>query len=293
MSIKVADEVWIGCALLHKEQPNRASFSNKEIINRIKKENLFGTLRVGVQVHVNLHCVANLPANPAKYRMLYKLSDGTKRLFSDSDDYHPSRENGRIIPEAFDVPETYRYLLNWYIEDYSPLTQQKEDKHPDGSITVESVELPNEKDLANFSYNCPVNFSGICKECQLFLSEDEIKKALIAKLKEDNWRIEKTAMGNAHGVDIAAVNGTATLYIEAKGEGSLVPMRINYFLAVLGELLQKMDDPNKQYAIALPAYQQYSNLISRLPLWVKQQLKLQFFIVKKFQGKYVIGHICY
>lgn len=85
--------------------------------------------------------------------------------------------------------------------------------------------------------------------------------------------INKTAMGKAHGVDIVVTKQPdESLLIEAKGEGSLEPMRVNYFIAVLGELLQKMDTSNKQYAVALPAYQQYASLINRLPLWVKQQL---------------------
>jgi hypothetical protein len=36
---------------------------------------------------------------------------------------------------------------------------------------------------------------------------------------------------------------SARWVIEAKGGGSLNPMRVNYFLAVLGELLQRMSDP--------------------------------------------------
>jgi hypothetical protein len=80
-------------------------------------------------------------------------------------------------------------------------------------------------------------------------------------------------MGKAHGVDIVVTKQPdESLLIEAKDEGSLEPMRVNYFIAVLGELLQKMDTSNKQYAVALPAYQQYASLINRLPLWVKQQL---------------------
>ena len=34
-SIKVADEVWIGTALLHREQPARESFSTAEIVDRV------------------------------------------------------------------------------------------------------------------------------------------------------------------------------------------------------------------------------------------------------------------
>ena len=297
MDIKVADEVWVGCALLHKELPHRASFSDKEIIDRVKQENVFGEVRIGITWHVGLHCVANVPSNKARYRMLYKLSDGTKRLFRESDDYHFSREGGKTIPEGSELPEEYRYLLKWYTENYNTGVPPQPIRtiDPPKGFEVESVELGNEKQVADFSYNCPSNSKGLCKECSLFLSEDEVKKVLIAKLTKDNWNINKTAMGKAHGVDIVAMKQPdGTLLIEAKSEGSLVPMRINYFIAVLGELLQKMDASNKQYAVALPAYQQYASLINRLPFWVKQQLKLNFFLVKKqSEGRYAVGHIAY
>lgn len=42
-------------------------------------------------------------------------------------------------------------------------------------------------------------------------------------------------------------------------------MRVNYFLAILGELLQRMDDPNAKYSIALPDFPQFRRLWNRLP----------------------------
>mgnify|MGYP000678186755 FL=1 len=44
-SIKVADEVWIGCTLLHFENPIREDFSISEIVDRVAKENIYGKLR--------------------------------------------------------------------------------------------------------------------------------------------------------------------------------------------------------------------------------------------------------
>jgi hypothetical protein len=128
LEIKIGDEVWIACALLHRENPERTSFSDSEIANGVKKESIADSFRVGVQWHIALHCVANKPANPSRLRMLYQLPDGTKRLFRYSDDYHFSREDGKITPEACDIPESYRYLLKWYKDTYNQSTPKQPDK---------------------------------------------------------------------------------------------------------------------------------------------------------------------
>ncbi|MDP9379453.1 MAG: hypothetical protein M3Q29_04755 [Chloroflexota bacterium] len=70
--IKVADEVWIAAALLHREHPDRPDFSIAEIVDRVAQEGLHKPLRPGVQIHATLHCVANKRPNPGTYRMLYQ-----------------------------------------------------------------------------------------------------------------------------------------------------------------------------------------------------------------------------
>lgn len=115
-SIKVADEVWIGCALLHYENPHRVDFSTGEIVDRVARENIFGELRPGVRVHVDQHCVANRPPNPAKYRMLYETRSGYRRLWRPGDDFHPSRAPGKTCPDASDIPGRYHFLFEWYRE---------------------------------------------------------------------------------------------------------------------------------------------------------------------------------
>ena len=59
---KVADEVWIATALLHREQPERKDFTIQEIRERVEREAMTETLRPGVYVHIVQHCVANRPA---------------------------------------------------------------------------------------------------------------------------------------------------------------------------------------------------------------------------------------
>ena len=51
-----------------------------------------------------------------------------------------------------------------------------------------------------------------------------------------------------------------------------------------------MDSPKKTYAIGFPAYLQYAKLIIKLPQWIKNQLNLRFYLVKKItKEKYIVG----
>lgn len=112
--VKVADEVWIATALLQREHPERADFTAKEITDRAQRENITGALRKGVYVHALLHCVANLPPNPGRYRMLFETAKGRRRLFRPRDRYDPKREGGKTVPAPDAIPPEYRELLDWY-----------------------------------------------------------------------------------------------------------------------------------------------------------------------------------
>jgi hypothetical protein len=99
VAVRVADEVWIGLALLHREQPDRISFTAAEIRRRIEKE----------KVHV--------APTSGTYRMLLRLPDGSYRLHRHGDECHP-RRSGKMTPVRGELPEPYRYLLDWYDRDY-------------------------------------------------------------------------------------------------------------------------------------------------------------------------------
>ena len=113
-ALKVADEVWIAAALLHHEHPEAADFAVEAIVERARQEGLHKPLRPGVYVHVIQHCVANRPANPGRYRMLFETDQGRRRLFRKGDPYHPDREGKKITPEPEELPEGYHDLLSWY-----------------------------------------------------------------------------------------------------------------------------------------------------------------------------------
>lgn len=122
---KVADEVWIVTALLHRENPKREDFTVDEIMKRATEEFEEETLRPGVYVHVMQHCVANRAPNPGRYRMLTETAPGRRRLFRLGDSYHPQREGSKTAPSREDLPEKYRLLIDWFREWNSDTTEAR------------------------------------------------------------------------------------------------------------------------------------------------------------------------
>jgi hypothetical protein len=116
--IKVADEVFVATALLHRENPEREDFTIGEIVDRAEREHLFGEVRPGVRVHISLHCVANRPPNPGRYRMLYATADRRRRLLREGDNVHPQR-TGKTFPDPEDLPQQYHDLIEWAKKRYA------------------------------------------------------------------------------------------------------------------------------------------------------------------------------
>ncbi len=118
------------------------------------------------------------------------------------------------------------------------------------------------------------------------ITEDEVKAAVEAHLREEGFRVQ-VAWGRTRGIDIEAVHQDGRrCVIEAKAEvGTAGPQQVNYFLGMLGELLQRMDDPNATYGIALPDNRQYRGLVDRLPLVAKARLGLVVFWVSRAGGE--------
>src|SRR5271168_2256365 len=112
--VKVADEVWLALASLQRQHSNRSDFSIEEIMESARSQNIYGSLRPGVYVHVVQHCVANRPPNPARYRMLFETAPGRRRLFRSGDNYDTARQGAKIVPAREDIPSEYAALLDWY-----------------------------------------------------------------------------------------------------------------------------------------------------------------------------------
>ena len=116
------------------------------------------------------------------------------------------------------------------------------------------------------------------EEDQNPLSEDRIKAVLKDWLENQGWQTQ-IAWGKERGVDIEAIRGDQRWLIEVKGPGSRNAMRVNYFLAILGELLQRINDPTARYSIALPDLQQYRRLWERLPKLAKERTGITLLLV--------------
>jgi hypothetical protein len=116
-------------------------------------------------------------------------------------------------------------------------------------------------------------------------SEAVLKKVLAEWLIAQGWTV-KVAWGYEHGIDIDAKKENERWIIEVKGQGSLNPMRVNYFLGILGETLQRMKDQNAKYSIALPDMQQFRNLWQRLPSLAKSRTEITAIFVNE-QGSVI------
>ncbi len=117
LELRVADECWVALAKLHQQHPDRNGFTAREIIDQVGR-NASGRVRPGVQPHVYQHLVANVAPNSARYRMFYRLDEGTYRLFKPGDGHHPDR-GGKTQPSRDELPAEYHGLLDWYEQVYS------------------------------------------------------------------------------------------------------------------------------------------------------------------------------
>jgi hypothetical protein len=102
------------------------------------------------------------------------------------------------------------------------------------------------------------------------LTEDEVKIRLLDWLRHKEWN-PVPQMGKKRGIDIDAQRGDEHWVIEVKGCGSRPQMRVNYFLAVLAELLQRMKTGNARYSVAFPDHPQFKKLWNGLPPLAKSR----------------------
>ena len=139
--IKVADEIWLATSLLHREHPEREDFSVIEIVERAMKEALAGGYRPGLQIHASTHCVANKPPNPARHRMLSETRRGRRRLFRPGDKFHRDRKSGKTHPDPENLPQKYRYLIDWYEHDYAKQNGNAAGGLPRGGTLADLVQF--------------------------------------------------------------------------------------------------------------------------------------------------------
>ncbi len=119
------------------------------------------------------------------------------------------------------------------------------------------------------------------------LAEDDVKNAVKAYLEAQGYAV-RVAWARARGIDIVATRPGSRLVLEAKGEAPLQPQQVNYFLGAIGELVQRMDNPDSTYGLAFPDNKQYRGLVSRLPSLARERLGLRVFFVSRSLGKLTV-----
>jgi len=114
------------------------------------------------------------------------------------------------------------------------------------------------------------------------ITEDEVKAAVRDYLLALGYSVE-VAWERTPGIDIDARHPSRKRHIiEAKAEtGSSGAQQVNYFIGMLGELLQRMDDEDATYGIALPENRQYRGLVERLPRLARDRIGLHVFWVAR------------
>lgn len=83
------------------------------------------------------------------------------------------------------------------------------------------------------------------------LSEDEVKEAVKTYLEAQGFEVT-VAWARTRGADIVATRPGSRLVLEAKGQVLVQSQQANYFLGALGELVQRMNDADSTYGLALP-----------------------------------------
>lgn len=121
------------------------------------------------------------------------------------------------------------------------------------------------------------------------ITEDEVKAAIRDYLQDRGYEVS-VAWGRERGIDIEA-RGPDRLVIEAKGSATLQPQQVNYFLGAIGELVQRMNDPNARYGLALPDNRQYRGLVERLPALGRSRLDLTIYFVRHDGQRHVVTEV--
>jgi hypothetical protein len=62
--------------------------------------------------------------------MLFETGEGRRRLFCESDPYHPAREGAKTCPQKENVPSDYHGLIDWYKKEYTNRRSSAERQDP-------------------------------------------------------------------------------------------------------------------------------------------------------------------
>jgi hypothetical protein len=113
------------------------------------------------------------------------------------------------------------------------------------------------------------------------VSEQAVKTAVKTYLEEQGWSV-RVAWGHAdraRGADIDANRSAERLMLNARGGAPNPRQQVNNFLGAVGELVQRLRDPNTRYGLALPDNLQYRRLIGRLPRLARERIVQVVYLV--------------
>jgi len=96
------------------------------------------------------------------------------------------------------------------------------------------------------------------------LNDRHIKQILEGFLTSQDWKVVIN-WGDNHRIDIEARRGLERWIIEVEDCESKNSVPVNAFLMVLGKVLQRMDDSDCKYSIALPDIEPFRRLWERMP----------------------------
>jgi hypothetical protein len=117
------------------------------------------------------------------------------------------------------------------------------------------------------------------------ITEDEVKEAVRARLTARC----RGCVGPHPSDHRCPAPRLPPLPHQAKAEaGRNGPQQVNYFVGMFGELVQRMDDVQASYGIALPDNRQYRGLVNRLPALAKEWLRLAVFWVSRERDALIV-----
>jgi hypothetical protein len=114
-----------------------------------------------------------------------------------------------------------------------------------------------------------------------YIPEKKIKYFLEEFLASQGWVQDLGGTAFNRDIDIAATRGEEKWVIDIKSPDSLAGDIVNSFVAVLGRILQRMDDNNCKYSIALPDIKPFRRLWERLPELAKNRTRITALFVSE------------
>jgi hypothetical protein len=148
---------------------------------------------------------------------------------------------------------------------------------PDG-LLVNALIAPAETTPAPAQPGIPAGLPRTAPATAPLLTENQVKRAIREHLIARGYRVH-VGWGQTRGGDILAERDGERLLVEAAGQVLRRPQQFDSFLGALGELIQRMNDPNATYGLALPDHPQYRGLVQRLPELVWDRLNLVVYFV--------------